>query len=154
MKRLGILIASTGMTLALGATAVSAADIGIEQRTYREDAYAPRIRERVVIDRPIRERVVVERPVVRERVVVERPVRERVVVVRPIIRERIIRERVIERPVEERVVVKRPVEERVVVRKIAPAAPVAYAEDDPAFVGEWGPGWRYRGWGGGWGRHW
>ena len=142
MKTLGVLTASASMALALGVTSVSAGDFGIERRSYREEAYAPPVRERIVVERPIRERVVVERPV-RERVVVERPVRER-----------IIHERVtIERPVEKRIVVERPVE-RVTVRKIVPPRVVAYEDDGPAYVGEWGPGWRHRGWGGGWGRHW
>ena len=132
MKTLGVLTASASMALALGVTSVSAGDFGIERRSYREEAYAPPVRERIVVERPIRERVVVERPV----------------------RERIIHERVtIERPVEKRIVVERPVEQ-VTVRKIAPPRVVAYEDDGPAYVGEWGPGWRHRGWGGGWGRHW
>jgi hypothetical protein len=130
------------MALALGATSVSAGDFGIERRSYREEAYAPPVRERIVVERPIRERVVVERPVreriIHERVTIERPVEKRIIV---------------KRPVEKRIVVERPVEQ-VTVRKIAPPRVVAYEDDGPAYVGKWGPGWRHRGWGGGWGRHW
>ena len=142
MKTLGVLTASASMALALGVTSVSAGDFGIERRSYREEAYAPPVRERIVVERPIRERVVVERPVreriIHERVTIERPVEKRIIV---------------KRPVEKRIVVEHPVEQ-VVVRKIVPPRVVAYEDDGPAYVGEWGPGWRHRGWGGGWGRHW
>ena len=74
MQRLGILIASTGMALALGVAAASAADLVYDQRTYREEAYVPPVRERI-----IRERIIIERPV-EERVIVRRPVEERVIV--------------------------------------------------------------------------
>jgi hypothetical protein len=142
MKTLGVLTASASMALALGVTSVSAGDFGIERRSYREEAYAPPVRERIVVERPIRERVVVERPVreriIHERVTIERPVEKRIIV---------------KRPVEKRIVVEHPVEQ-VVVRKIVPPRVVAYGDGGPAYVGEWGPGWRHRGWGGGWGRHW
>ncbi len=152
MKTLGVLTASASMALALGVTSVSAGDFGIERRSYREEAYAPPVRERIVVERPIRERVVVERPV-RERVVVERPVRERIIHERVTIERPVEKRIIVKRPVEKRIVVERPVEQ-VTVRKIAPPRVVAYEDDGPAYVGEWGPGWRHRGWGGGWGRHW
>jgi hypothetical protein len=142
MKTLGVLTASASMALALGVTSVSAGDFGIERRSYREEAYAPPVRERIVVERPIRERVVVERPVreriIHERVTIERPVEKRIIV---------------KRPVEKRIIVEHPVEQ-VTVRKIAPPRVISYEDDEPAYVGKWGPGWGHRGWGDGWGRHW
>ncbi len=130
MKRLGVLIASTGVALTLGAVSANAG-------SYREEAYAP----------PIRERVVVERPVVR-RVVIRRPVERRVIVERPVVKHVVIR-----RPIEERVIVERPVE-RVTVRKFGLPRAVAFEDDGPPFP-KWGRvGWRHRGWGGGWDHPW
>src|SRR5919206_2702699 len=130
MKRLGVLIASTGVALTLGAVPATAG-------SYREEAYAP----------PIRERVVVERPVVR-RVVIRRPVERRVIVERPVVRHVVIR-----RPIEERVIVERPVE-RVTVRKFGLPRAAVFEDDGPPFP-KWGRvGWRHHGWGGGWGHPW
>ena len=130
MKRLGVLIASTGVALTLGAVPANAG-------SYREEAYAP----------PIRERVVVERPVVR-RVVIRRPIERRVIIERPVVRRVVIR-----RPIEERVIVERPVE-RVTVRKIGLPRAVAYEDDGPPFPKWSRDGWRHHGWGGDWDHPW
>ncbi|MDQ3920809.1 MAG: hypothetical protein M3248_00430 [Actinomycetota bacterium] len=150
MKRLGVLIASTGVALTLGAVSANAG-------SYREEVYAPPIRERVVVERPVVRRVVIRRPVER-RVIIERPVVRRVVIRRPV-EKRVIVERpvvkhvVIRRPIEERVIVERPVE-RVTVRKFGLPRPAAYEDDGPLFP-KWGRGgWRRYGWDGGWDHPW
>ncbi len=53
MKRLGVLIASTGVALTLGTVSATAG-------SYREEVYASPVRERVIVERPV-ERVTVRK---------------------------------------------------------------------------------------------